>query len=234
MAQFTLYILENSWGLNPIKIGIFLEELGLDYELKGLELNSTDKEKGVKGENYLAISPNGRTPTLVDHKNNDFTVWESGAILQYLQNKYDTSNKYGSKSVEEQAIIDEWLFFQVTGHSPVQGNLYFAKNSWKKTYGEDPPQNVIARFSTELHRVLNVYEKQLEKQAQKNGDDNAWLALDHPTIADFSALAWFSILPLRAEVLEVDLAKYPFISKYIAHGTQRPSFEAVRKQIIFK
>lgn len=123
--DFTLYALPQ-WGPSPTKFAIFLEQLGLTYTAKHLEMNSTDK-KGVKAEDYLKFCPNGGTPTLIDHKNKDFTVWESGAILQYLAHKYDPSQQYAGKTIEEQAFVNQWLFFQVTGHSPVQGNLFYTK-----------------------------------------------------------------------------------------------------------
>lgn len=231
MAHFTLYVLSNHWGPNPMKIGALLDELKLDYDVKGVDFGSDDKDKGVKGENYIAICANGRTPTLVDHKNNDFTVWESGAILQYLVDKYDTEGKYAGKTVEEKATVNQWLFFQVTGHSPVQGNLFYSQVYWKDAFGEDPPETVVKRFNNELHRVLSVYEEQLKAQTEKNGASKAWLALDRPTIADFSAFVWLSILTRFGDKLGEDLAKYPHVSKYIELVESLDSVKELRKRV---
>ena len=231
MPHFTLYALTGHWGPNPIKVAAFLEQFGFDYHVKLLDMNSTDKETGVKGADYLEVCPNGRTPALIDHKNNDFIVWESGAILQYLANKYDTEGKYGGKTPEEKAIVDEWLFFQATGLSVPQGQLFYAKTSWKGKYDEDAPKNVIRRFSDELQRVLAVFEQQLKKQTEKHGEERAWLALDRITVADFTTLAWFGLLPNYGEPLEVDLAKFPYIAKYIERCEALPAVKAVRAQI---
>ncbi|KAL4399764.1 hypothetical protein ACI68E_002673 [Malassezia pachydermatis] len=215
MAHFTLYVLKGLWGPNPIKVAALLESLNLDYDVKALEFGSSDKATGVKGEDYLAICVNGRTPTLIDHKRNDFTVWESGAILEYILDVYDTEHKFSGKTPEEKALISQWLFFQVTGHSPVQGNLYFSNVYWKNAYQEEVPPTVIKRFSTELDRVYKVYEKQLSAQFAKYGEDKAWLVLDRPTAADFSAMGWLGLLPDIKDKLGVNTEQYPVLMKYV-------------------
>ncbi|WFC98789.1 glutathione transferase [Malassezia yamatoensis] len=213
-------------------IGIFLEQLGLEYEVKFKSMND-DPKKGVKGEDYLKVCPNGRTPALVDHKNNDFVVWESGAILKYLANKYDDSKQYAGKTVEEQATIDEWLFFQCTGHSPVQGNLFFSLKYWPSKYNEEAPKNVINRFRDENYRVLNVFEERLKKQAELLGKDKAWLAFDHPTIADISTIPWFILLTKFGEVLEVKLEDYPNVAEYIKRSQALPSVQKIYSQFSY-
>lgn len=104
MAQFTIYS-HRGPGPNPLKVAILLEKLGLSYDVVPLDFGD-DAEKGVKGK-FLKVNPNGRVPALVDHQNNDFTVWESGAILLYLVAKYDKDGKYLGKTPEEQAITNQ-------------------------------------------------------------------------------------------------------------------------------
>ena len=227
MAHFTLYALKGMWGTNPIKVGAFLEALGLEYDMKFVELGSSDKATGVKGEDYLNVCENGRTPTLIDHKRNDFTVWESGAILDYVATVYDTEHKFHGKTPEERALVMQWLFFQVSGHSPVQGNLFFSKMFWPSTFNENAPENVIKRFRTELDRVFRVYERRLKHQASMYGEDRAFLALDRPTIADFSALGWIVMLPDYASKIDIDLAEYETLAKYIDRLRNLPSSKAV-------
>ena len=231
MPHFSLYVLKGLWGPNPLKIGIMLEALGADYEVKFVEFGSSDKETGVKGADYLNLCENGRTPTLVDHKRNDFVIWESGAILDYLCSAYDSENKFHGKTPEERAIVMQWLFFQVTGHSPVQGNLYFAKMFWKTAYGEDPTQVTLNRFKNELDRVFHVYEHRLQRQASLNGEDKAFLALDHPTIADYSALGWLGMLPDVAGKLEIDMQKYGILNKYIERMRNLPEAQAATRRV---
>lgn len=229
--HFTLYALDGIWGPNSIKVAFFLEQLGLDYEVKTLEMNSTDKEKGVKGEDYLKICANGRTPTLIDHKNNDYTVWESSAILQYLARKYDPSGQYVGNTVEEQGIVDQWLFFQCTGHSPVQGNLHFSKMYWQGKYHEEAPENVVSRFRDETKRVLSVYEAQLKKQVEKFGEANAWLVFNHPTVADFSAMPWLGSLAKFGDKLGINLPEYPHVFAYVKMYLALPSVTKVLEKL---
>lgn len=93
----------------------------------------------------------------------------------------------------------------------MQGNLYYATHYWKDTFGEPAPQSVITRFDKELHRVLDVYEQQLERQAKKHGDGNAFLVLNHLTIADISASCWLTRLPL----LGIEMSKYPYTDAWM-------------------
>lgn len=90
-------------GPNPLKVAILLEKLGLAYEVVPLDFGP-DPDKGVKGKKFLKINPNGRVPALVDHKNSDFTVWESGAILYYLAEQYDSQGKYFGKDIKEKTV----------------------------------------------------------------------------------------------------------------------------------
>ncbi|WFD42879.1 glutathione transferase [Malassezia psittaci] len=230
--QFTLYVLDKVWGPNPMKVGIFLEQLGLEYEVKFKSMND-DPQNGVKGEEFLKICPNGRTPALVDHKNNDFVVWESGAILKYLASKYDDSKQYAGKTVEEQATIDEWLFFQCTGHSPAQGNLFYSLKYWPSKYNEEAPKNVVVRFRDETNRVLSVYEQQFKQQAEKYGEDKMWLVYDHATTADFSCIPWFGILSRFSGDMGLSLDEYPHVSKYIQKAMALPASKKIFEKLQF-
>jgi len=99
------------------KVAILLEELNIPYEKVFKELHDLkDGPNGVKHPDYLAINPNGRVPAIIDPNNNNVKVWESGAILQYLQKKYDTDNRLGGKNAQEEADINSLLFYQVSGH----------------------------------------------------------------------------------------------------------------------
>jgi glutathione S-transferase len=74
---------------------------------------------------YTKINPNGRIPALVDHKRDDFVVWESGAILLYLVKHYDLEYKLWSTDDNEQSNILEWLFYQVSGYGPYIGQAFW-------------------------------------------------------------------------------------------------------------
>jgi hypothetical protein len=107
-----------------------------------------DGPNGVKGADFLKINPcvlisvhqhnnpmcstclnmfflfrNGRVPAIVDHTNNDKIVWESGAILLYIAERFDPTGKLIGKSLEERAEVWEWLFFQARPPHSVQLSL---------------------------------------------------------------------------------------------------------------
>lgn len=127
--QVTLYS-HRGPGPNPFKVAILLEKLGLEYEVVALDFGD-DAENGVKGKKFLAVNPNGRVPAIVDHQANDFVVWESGAILYYLVEKYDKEGKFFGKSIDEKTTTMQWLTHQLSGLGPTQGNLNYALHYWK-------------------------------------------------------------------------------------------------------
>ncbi|KAI8996237.1 thioredoxin-like protein [Trametes punicea] len=107
--HFTLY--NHKIGPNGWKVAIVLEELGLDYESIYLDFRKGEH----KAPEHTKYNPNGRIPTLIDHKNNDFVIWESDAIMFYLVEKYDTEGKISVKGFEEKMLLLQWLFFQASG-----------------------------------------------------------------------------------------------------------------------
>ena len=110
---------------------MIMEELGLDYESVYIDVDTGDQKK----EPNINYNPNGRLPTLVDHRNGDFAVWyihlfhlsivlfrtltgdyrESCAIIQYLVEKYDTQRKLSFDNFEGKTQLLQWLFFQASG-----------------------------------------------------------------------------------------------------------------------
>ncbi|KAF2205773.1 thioredoxin-like protein [Delitschia confertaspora ATCC 74209] len=104
-------------GPSPPRVRIFLEELGLPYEIVPWPLSK------VKTPEYLAVNPNGRLPAIHD-PNTDLTLWESGAILEYLVERYDTKNKISFlPGSNEYYLAKPWLFFQASGQGVLEGHL---------------------------------------------------------------------------------------------------------------
>lgn len=93
------------------KVAIVLEELGLKYESKYLDFQAGEQ----KAPEHTQHNPNGRIPTLIDHANGDFAVWESNAILLYLVEKYDKDGILGVRGEKDRALLNQWLFFQASG-----------------------------------------------------------------------------------------------------------------------
>jgi len=116
--QFTLY---THVGPNPWKVVIILEELGLSYCTVSVDTSSGDHKKPP----YTTLNPNGRMPTLVDHANGNFVIWESGAIILYLVEKYDTEKKLSFEKFESNAIAKQYLMFQMSGQGPYFGIVFY-------------------------------------------------------------------------------------------------------------
>jgi hypothetical protein len=99
---------------NGHKISIFLEEAKIPYTLRQIDLSKNEQ----KEEWYLKINPNGRIPAIIDHDEGDFAVFESGAILLYLAEK---TGKFLPSDKKKRSQAIQWLFFQVGGIGPMQG-----------------------------------------------------------------------------------------------------------------
>ncbi|THH28309.1 hypothetical protein EUX98_g5873 [Antrodiella citrinella] len=173
--HFTLY--SHKAAPNGWKPAFLLNELGLSYETVYLDLFVTGEQKKPE---YLKLNPNGRVPTLIDHKNNDLTVWESGAILLYLVDKYDTEKKYTGADDKGKAEVLQWLFFQVSGQGP-----YFGQAAWFANFHHEQLPSAIERYKAEIKRVLGVLESVLSKQE--------WLAAGKFTIADLAFVSWNNV-----------------------------------------
>jgi len=169
--QFTLY--SHAGGPNGWKVVFVLEELGLTYETIYVQFDKNEQ----KSPEHTKLNPNGRIPTLIDHKNNDFVVWESNAIMTYLVEKYDTEHKISVTDFNEKTTQLQWLFFQASGQGP-----YFGQAGWFMYYHEEKIPSAIERYQKEILRVFGVLESVLSKQE--------WLVGGKCTIADLSFIPW--------------------------------------------
>ena len=154
---------------NGHKVSIALEELGLPYELKVLDLAAGDQKR----PDYLAICPNGRIPAIVDHDEGGFAVFESGAILVYLAEK---TGQLMPKNVKGRSLVMQWLMFQIGGIGPMMGqaNVFYR-------YFPQKIQPAIDRYQAEGRRLFEVLDGRLK--------DHEWLAGDY-SIADIANWAW--------------------------------------------
>ncbi len=138
--------------MNGYKPVIFLEEAGVPYDLTPIDFSNQEQ----KAPAFLQISPNGRIPAIVDRSAGDFPVFESGAILWYLAEKYDCFLPSDAKSRSE---VMQWVMFQMGGVGPMMGQaMYFQRIAAPN--GEEHPFS-INRYVAESRRLLEVLDRRL-------------------------------------------------------------------------
>ncbi|KAK8080066.1 Glutathione S-transferase 1 [Apiospora hydei] len=160
-----------------------LEELGLNYEVKSFSFED------VKKKPFTDVNPNGRVPAIED-PNTDLTLWESGAILQYLAEAYDvTAHRASHASFRERQRCNQWLHFQMSGQGP-----YFGQCGWFQHLHPEKYQPAIDRYANEIRRVLGVLEGVLSERAAATataaGGGVPWLVGGKMTFADMAFVPW--------------------------------------------
>ncbi|CAL1710606.1 unnamed protein product [Somion occarium] len=214
--QFTLYT--HVGGPNGWKVASVLEELGLTYESTYLNFQSAEQ----KSPEHLRLNPNGRIPTIIDHGNNDFVLWESDAILLYLGEKYDTRKRLTVTDESEKHQMLQWLFFQASGQGP-----YFGQAAWFIRSNPEKIPSVINRYTKEITRIFGVLESVLVKQE--------WLVGGKMTIADMSFVMFnhFTLVHLvpTGHLGDFDFWKdFPATAAWHARLTAIPSIKKVIDQ----
>ncbi|KAF7916755.1 uncharacterized protein EAE98_010477 [Botrytis deweyae] len=202
-------------GPNPPKVHILLEELGLPYELNPIPLTE------VKEPEYLAINPNGRVPAIQD-PNTNLTIWESGAILEYLVEKYDVEKRISFEAgTKEFYAAKQWLFFQVSGQGP-----YYGQASWFYRYHPDVVVSARQRYVKEINRVTGILEGHLKKVKKENGGGEAWIVGDKVSYVDFAWIVWQVIIVLIVSKEEgFDPEDYPNVKEWMSRLTERASIK---------
>lgn len=154
---------------NGWKASVCLEELGLAYEVHPVDLLKGEQ----KAEPYLRLNPNGRIPTIVDRENDDFAVFESGAILIYLAEK---TGRLLPADAKGRSLAMQWLMFQMGGVGPMMGqaNVFFR-------YMPEKIQVAIDRYQNESRRLFEVLDRRL--------GESEWLAGEF-SIADIANWCW--------------------------------------------
>ena len=187
---------------NGHKITIALEEMGLDYSVKPVNIG--------KGEqfnpDFLAFSPNNRMPAIIDHQGEDgqpVSVFESGAILLYLAAK---TGMLMPKDRRGQIQVHEWLMWQMGGFGPMLGQAHHFN-----FYAPERIDYAMKRYSGEANRLYGVLDKRLSQQA--------FVAGDSYSIADISILPWTRSYARQ----KVDIEAYPHVKAWRKKLLERPA-----------
>jgi len=185
---------------NGWKASITLEELGVPYTVHPIGLMKGEQ----KQPGFLAINPNGRIPAIVDREEGDFAVFESGALMIYLAEKYGRLLPTDRKG---RSAVIQWLMFQMGGVGPMQGqaNVFFR-------YAPEKIPYAIERYQTETKRLYKVLDARLA--------DHEYLAGDY-SIADIANWSWASIHFWAG----VDIGDLPHLQRWIEAIRARPAVQ---------
>ena len=154
---------------NGWKASITLEELALPYRVRRIDFEKREQKEPW----YLKLNPNGRIPTIVDHGNGGFAVFESGALMIYLAEK---AGKLLPSDVKGRSLVIQWLMFQMGGIGPMMGqaNVFFR-------YAPERIPYAIERYQREVRRLFEVLDTRLK--------EHEFLAGDY-SIADIANWSW--------------------------------------------
>lgn len=179
---------------NGYKVSLFLEETGLPHTAKPVDIGKGEQFQPA----YLAISPNGKMPAVVDRDPADggepVSVFESGAILLYLAGK---TGAFIPRDPRARMQCIEWLFWQMAGLGPMTGQYgHF------HVYAPEKIPYAMTRYRSEAERLLGVLDKRLQRRKFIVGDEY--------TIADMACYPWidpYSKAPL-------DLSPFPHVRRW--------------------
>ncbi|MBW4710528.1 glutathione S-transferase N-terminal domain-containing protein [Roseobacter sp. YSTF-M11] len=197
---------------NGWKISIALEEMALPYETRLVDIGAGDQFT----PEFLMIAPNNRMPAIVDHEGPDgapVSIFESGAILQYLARKTGT---FGGKTEREQIAVTEWLMWQMGGLGPMAGQ---AHHFLKYAPTMEPPNDIPYakdRYRAETARLYGVLDRRLA-QAE-------FVAGDFYSIADMSIWGWASLWEGQQQTLD----DKPHMARWLDMMAERPGVRAGR------
>ena len=197
MIDFYYWPTPNGW-----KISIMLEELGIDYKLIPLNISKGEQFS----DDFLKISPNNRMPAIVDHETEGapVTVFESGAILIYLAEKF---GRFMPTDALKKKEVLEWLFWQVGNQGPMAGQLSHFVN-----YAEGEHAYSLERYAKEYHRCLGVLDRRLQSRDY---------IVDDYSIADIICWPWVLI----AKPLGQSLEEFTHLSRWRNEIKQRPAVQ---------
>ncbi len=185
---------------NGRKISIMLEEVELPYEFHQIHINQGQQFT----PEYLAINPNGKIPAIVD-RSAGITVFESGAILQYLAEK---TGKLLPTDRNSRYQVLQWLFFQVGGVGPMFGQLSFFTH-----FAPEKIPYAIDRYTKETYRQYAVMDKQLSK--------HEYIAGSLFSIADVAIFPWVGAY----DFMGTSLDDYANLKRWFELVKQRPAVQ---------
>ncbi|QTD55766.1 glutathione binding-like protein [Parasphingorhabdus cellanae] len=186
---------------NGWKISVMLEECGLDYQVKWVNIGAGEQFE----PDFLAISPNNRIPAIVDHDpiegDEPISVFETGAILLYLANK---AEQFLPHDLPGQIAATEWLMWQMGGLGPMMG-----QHGHFKLYAPERISYATERYRGEVLRLFGVMDRRLAEHDYLAGKDYS--------IADMACFPWVQTYKRQ----EIDLADFANVKRWYEELKQR-------------
>jgi GST-like protein len=196
---------------NGVKVGIMLEETGLDYEPHRIDISANESHDPA----FLALNPNGKIPAIYDPEGpggRPLALFESGAILIYLAEK---TGQFLSEDPTTRYETIQWLMWQMGGVGPMFGQVGFFNKFAGKAYEDKRP---LQRYAAESARLLGVLDERLA------GRD--WVMDAGYSIADISLLGWVRNLITFYEARElVGFYRFLHVQKWLERGLARPAVQ---------
>lgn len=188
---------------NGWKISIMLEECALPYKVHFVNIGKGDQFK----PEFLKIAPNNRMPAIVDPKGpggKPISIFESGAILQYLGRK---TGKFYPQEERKRVEIEEWLFWQMANLGPMAGQAHHFR-----LYAPEKIPYAIERYTNECRRLYGVLERRLEKREYICGAYS---------IADIACVGWVRPWEKQGQ----DPNEFPNVKAWLARVRERPAVQ---------
>ena len=197
---------------NAYKISILLEELAVPYQVETVNIWQGDQLK----PEFLAINLNNKIPAITDSAGPDgssgggkpYTVFESGAILIYLAEKYGKFIPNPKTNPTGYYDVLQWLMFQMAGVGPMCGQAHHFRQ-----YAPEKIDYAIKRYTNEVTRLYKVIEQRLAESKFLGGKDYS--------IADMAVFPWLRPWERQGQ----DITLYPHIQKWMAEINARPATE---------
>ena len=186
---------------NGFKVSIMLEECGLPYVLKPVNISRGEQFN----PDFLKIAPNNRMPAIIDPQGpggRPISIFESGAILQYLGRK---TGKFYPAAERARVEVDQWVFWQVGNLGPMAGQAHHFR-----LYAPEQLPYAIERYTNECNRLFGVMNKQLA--------DREFLAGKY-SIADIASVGWVSRWPRQGQ----DMDQFPHVKRWLETMLARPA-----------
>jgi GSH-dependent disulfide-bond oxidoreductase len=195
---------------NPLKVALFLEEAGLEYQVVPI-----DTRKGEQhAPSFRAINPNGKVPAIVDSEGpggGKARVFDSTAILLYLGDK--TGRFIGTPADRPELL--SWLMFVASGIGPYSGQaVHFQR------FAPEPLAYAVNRYRREAERHYRVLDKHLAGRDVMVGSDYS--------IVDMSAFGWIDRAPLVLPGAADPLAAFPNLQRWFRSIDARPAVARAR------